>query len=815
MPRRTYCVNQEYYDCAKSILDGIDKETNDNRYKSWNRAVNSLKAWPEILNSPAELKTVKHWGPKLTSDFTKEWNRRANGTIDVADLPGPSSRAKASTSKSAATRGKGKKRALPEPDSDLEDFSADIHQLGHSSSPPPPAKRRVANNRSYPVIAGGGTDLSHWDLPEEDFVPHSFGSFQNSALPQASYSATTDYHNLNGFEFMYVGENLERFSAATAATVSVSLEAGQALFLIEYLQHHQQHPWRLKYVQDPHTREDRFFGYITQSLAEHYHHRPNFTTEARVPPVQPRIQPNQPGAVPRNQRGSSNGGPSNAVLQREMALNTKKKTMGSIDPSRQATPAVQAALEALQRNGSTSRQPSRSASLHRSSSPATEASDDFPAIQKRVNRDDLARAALARQAASKISSVGQLPIGSSPAMSQKSAIDQRGSSPASSLFSSPAVPPRKNPVAAPPLYRSNTIVDDVFQAPRQGPPGLHRTATAPAGSSTSRIRRQTNHVPPPRALDELEQELQRGQPGASNSSPLRDNSSGPIEEDDDTRKLQSSVIFNPHRQLDPVETSFAPIEWPANSYQIQLIFDNRERAMMESGKKIIKGLVDNGVPIESRALNVGDAIWVAKLKPEWTDFDGQGVNGPNEWFKVVETKNVKMTIDWFKMMHKTIESLLRGQTLYIIPTEKIRRYSYLNLQKALRSQDDPNPSTYLTSFNDFQTLNSKSGSYTLRKCFAKMLLSINGMSAEKVGRLLESYDTPKALYESFILAEEEEEQQRIQVEGTGTGKGRKKKPQIKEAKHMLCAIEGTGRRKIGPALSEKVYHLFRSEAYDG
>lgn len=99
-----------------------------------------------------------------------------------------------------------------------------------------------------------------------------------------------------------------------------------------------------------------------------------------------------------------------------------------------------------------------------------------------------------------------------------------------------------------------------------------------------------------------------------------------------------------------------------------------------------------------------------------------------------------------------------------------------------------------------------------------MLLCVNSFSAEKVAKMLEMYETPRALWVAFQEAELVElvELEREAAEAEqGKGKGRQKKSKAPLAKHLLVRMTAdvSGRRKIGPALSEKLYNLFRAEVY--
>lgn len=206
-------------------------------------------------------------------------------------------------------------------------------------------------------------------------------------------------------------------------------------------------------------------------------------------------------------------------------------------------------------------------------------------------------------------------------------------------------------------------------------------------------------------------------------------------------------------------------------------------------------------------------------------------------FIVKETKHIQDTIAYLTVIHQTIVKVhevclplfinshrpprsslgkFQNRDIHVIPDDHIRRHSYIALQKHLRKTEVEK--TYATSYKTFQTLNAKSGQDTLKECWARMLLCVNGLSAEKVAALIELYDTPKAMNDAFIEAEaiEEDEREREEMmEEGGKGKGRRKKSLVPLAKHLLTRMTGDvgGRRKVGTSLSEKIYYLFRAKEY--
>lgn len=130
----------------------------------------------------------------------------------------------------------------------------------------------------------------------------------------------------------------------------------------------------------------------------------------------------------------------------------------------------------------------------------------------------------------------------------------------------------------------------------------------------------------------------------------------------------------------------------------------------------------------------------------------------------------------------------------------------------------------MVPYDSFQSLNSKTGSMTLQECWGRMLLTVRGMSAEKVAFVIgdangDGYETPRKLYEAFKKDEvrerrevRERERENAVSNGTsaaenGKGKGRKKLKRVRPARELLCDLGGSGRAKIGPALSGQVYDL--------
>jgi hypothetical protein len=137
------------------------------------------------------------------------------------------------------------------------------------------------------------------------------------------------------------------------------------------------------------------------------------------------------------------------------------------------------------------------------------------------------------------------------------------------------------------------------------------------------------------------------------------------------------------------------------------------------------------------------------------------------------------------------------------------------LQKHLR-QNQPTMG-HLTSYACFEWLNSKSANLTTRDILAQMLLCVKGLSGEKTARIIDKYPTVRSLWEAFRVAEAVERDGR-EAEAAAASQGNKgegrKKSTVPQAKAMLCELEASGRKRIGPVLSRNVYRLMRANAYE-
>ncbi|WVQ71821.1 hypothetical protein IAR50_001363 [Cryptococcus sp. DSM 104548] len=315
----------------------------------------------------------------------------------------------------------------------------------------------------------------------------------------------------------------------------------------------------------------------------------------------------------------------------------------------------------------------------------------------------------------------------------------------------------------------------------------------------------------------------------------------------------------------PAFTLANALIFPPGSYDIILIVDSREVESKTSRDKIAETLKHRGIRVETRSLKLGDMCWVARLKEGLggeedecvldyvverkrlddlvtsikdgryndqcyrlqnacinhvyyivEDFQkankmhGSGlaimtcksqVQVHNRFF-LKETHGLPETIDFLATMTNVIKAFYRNKPLHIIPSAYLSRPTFKPLQEHLRIAHPD--LTFHTSYEDFGKLNDKSAGATLKQTFAKMLMGVKGMSAEKVSALLDRWETPRDLWEAMKVRSELPDE--LLVPQQGTGKGKKKKT----GKGLFFAeatAQEESRRKIGDSLSE---HLWRA-----
>jgi crossover junction endonuclease MUS81 len=162
-------------------------------------------------------------------------------------------------------------------------------------------------------------------------------------------------------------------------------------------------------------------------------------------------------------------------------------------------------------------------------------------------------------------------------------------------------------------------------------------------------------------------------------------------------------------------------------------------------------------------------------------------------FFLKETHKLSETIDFLRVLHENIVESLAGRQLYILPERYISRSTYVKLQDQLKESHPRDP--FHVTFETFQAINGKNANQTTADVWAKMLLCIKGMSAEKVGAIIRVFPTARSFWAEFIERKKEWE---MEMAEAGTKK-------VRELELFFAdAVQGEGRQKIGDALSREV-----------
>ncbi|KAG0021926.1 Crossover junction endonuclease mus81 [Podila clonocystis] len=323
----------------------------------------------------------------------------------------------------------------------------------------------------------------------------------------------------------------------------------------------------------------------------------------------------------------------------------------------------------------------------------------------------------------------------------------------------------------------------------------------------------------------------------------------------------------PHLKSTPAEDSvpqvadiaslarFQPYEFQPGTFDIVLILDVREVRGQSDRDYIDQKLTENGVKVEKRALDIGDVLWVARLKDIPSDGPSEIVlnyilerkrmddlvssikdgrfteqkfrlkrsgiehiiylvesykaddtydisveairtsqisTQVTDGFFVKRTNHNDQTIEYFTSVTKELKRLYLGKTLYAIPDRVVDRATYLELQDYLK--DIYPRRVHLTSYRAFCNLNSKSNAVVVRDVFVKMLMTIRGIGAEKATEIAKTYGTPRRMFSNLD-------------EGGTSIKHTERRKMISRSN------TGAGRKKIGPAASAKIADIWYLEEH--
>ncbi|CAO3682666.1 unnamed protein product [Rhizopus microsporus] len=288
-------------------------------------------------------------------------------------------------------------------------------------------------------------------------------------------------------------------------------------------------------------------------------------------------------------------------------------------------------------------------------------------------------------------------------------------------------------------------------------------------------------------------------------------------------------------------------------YDIILVLDNREVQMKNNRSYFQEKLIEKGISICTRSLDLGDFIWIARKRGSadpsdelFLDYiverkrlddlvhslkDGRYKeqkarlkrSGAQQVIYIVEeynreyavnfglqaiqtimssiqvvdgfflkrTNTIDETIDYLVSLTRLIERIYKGTTLYPIPGHIVTSQNYIDLKRAYKDKVGNSKTAYLISYPVYNQINSKNGSTSLHEIYLRMLTCIRGVNAEKALALMRVYPTPYSLLSAF-QNKDEHDAKNLAYEATQT--------QI-------------NRRKWGPQLSERLYQVWGASEY--
>ncbi|KAI1289065.1 Crossover junction endonuclease mus81 [Mortierella claussenii] len=298
--------------------------------------------------------------------------------------------------------------------------------------------------------------------------------------------------------------------------------------------------------------------------------------------------------------------------------------------------------------------------------------------------------------------------------------------------------------------------------------------------------------------------------------------------------------------------TFRPIVYQPGTFEVCLVLDIREVRTLTDRDYIGQKLKDRGIKVIKRALDIGDVIWIARLKEsshsvpnelvldyilerkrmddlvysikdgrfneqkfrlrrsglghviylvethkmgEQYDIGADAIRTAmtstqvHDGFFLRRTNHTDQTIDYLVSVTNALRHLYENETLYGIPDAVVERASYLDLQAHL--QETMPDRTYLTSYRSFGSLNGKSETLMVKDTFVKMLMTIRGISSEKAVEVARVYSTPRAMFSA--LDDEASKTKRDSI--------------------IAKASSNVGRKKIGEALSRKIAEVWYADEY--
>ncbi|KAJ2079672.1 Crossover junction endonuclease mus81 [Coemansia sp. RSA 988] len=290
------------------------------------------------------------------------------------------------------------------------------------------------------------------------------------------------------------------------------------------------------------------------------------------------------------------------------------------------------------------------------------------------------------------------------------------------------------------------------------------------------------------------------------------------------------------------------IHYPESEYDIVLIVDNREVHSTADRGLIERELESHGIAIEIRPLTVGDYLWIARAKPtsiykglpdivldyvverkrmddlcasirdgryreqharihstgftnvfyivEGNDPDAvsrlgeAAVNSAMSRIQISHGFHLKCpasfesTLRLLRQTTKVLQSALKD--IYAIPDVFIGMKGFADMKKGLQLRF---PLVHLAmSFDAYDVVSNKSGSLSTGEIYLRMLMTLRGMSADKVLTVGSHYQTPTQLLNELRDTEDGD-------------------------KSIGELVVGGTCRKIGPALGKRLSQFWTAESF--
>ncbi|KAG0148561.1 hypothetical protein CROQUDRAFT_654640 [Cronartium quercuum f. sp. fusiforme G11] len=335
------------------------------------------------------------------------------------------------------------------------------------------------------------------------------------------------------------------------------------------------------------------------------------------------------------------------------------------------------------------------------------------------------------------------------------------------------------------------------------------------------------------------------------------------------------------RTMNSIAMTVEPEIWPAGTYTISLIIDNREVKSKNDRAGFYNDCVKKAqainkqetaaVNVEQRALAAGDALWIAVHKHNKKEVvldsiverkrlddlcasildarfheqkarlknsglrdriylvEAYNVRANKEQFgqqiqtskaelmvlddcHLHETKDSKASVDYLVMRTDVLNQLHKNIDLSVIPDQFIDRINYLPLLAQLR---ETKPTQYwVTSYTVFHSLNDKSSNLTINHLWARMINNINGMSTEKISDFVTRWQSPRVFWEEYKAQKSLfNHDQQINLLNSMSGSIKKQKLSEVGPESWIEEEMSKSYRRIGPALSKKIWNLFDSQSY--